>query len=62
LSLRQVGGSFGKVRVMKVRVMEFSPNCTVNVLVLWGLAIEQLYNFDETWVSLWYLGTKKNES
>jgi len=47
---------------MKVRVMEFSPNCTVNVLVLWGLAIEQLYNFDETWVSLWYLGTKKNES
>ena len=26
-------------------------NRTVNILVLWGVEIEHMHNFDETWVS-----------
>jgi len=31
-------------------------NSTVNVLVLWGVKIKNIHNFDETWmtVPLWY--------
>jgi len=33
-----------------------TANRTVNVLVLWGVEIENIHNFDETWmtVPLWY--------
>jgi len=33
-----------------------SANRTVNVLVLWGVEIKNIHNFDETWMTepLWY--------
>ena len=33
-----------------------TANHTVNVLVLWGVEIKNIHNFDETWmtVPLWY--------
>ena len=34
-------------------------NGTANVLNVWGVVIGQLHNFDETWVSLCYHGTKQ---
>jgi len=36
--------------------MVVTANPTVNVLVLWGVEIKNIQNFDETWmtVPLWY--------
>ena len=36
--------------------MVVTANLTVNVLVLWGVEIKNIYNFDETWMTvlLWY--------
>ena len=34
-------------------------NRTVNILFLWGVEIEQMQNFDETWVSLCHIGIKQ---
>jgi len=31
----------------------------VNILFLWGVEIEHMQNFDETWVSLCYCGIKQ---
>jgi len=41
-------------------VLVVTANRTVNVLVLWGVEIKNVHNFDETWmtVPLWY---KKNK-
>ena len=37
-------------------VLVVTANRTVNVLVLWGVEIKNIHNFDETWmtVPLWY--------
>jgi len=37
-------------------VLVVTANRTVNVLVLWGVEITNIHNFDETWmiVPLWY--------
>jgi len=37
-------------------ILAASANHTVNVLVLWGVEIRNIHNFDETWmiVPLWY--------
>jgi len=37
-------------------VLVATANCTVNVLVLWGVEIKNIHNCDETWmtVPLWY--------
>jgi len=41
-------------------VLVVTANRTVDVLVLWGVEIKNIHNFDETWmtVPLWY---KKNK-
>jgi len=42
-------------------VLVVTANRTVNVLVLWGVEIRNIHNFDEIWmiVPLWY---KKNKT
>ena len=37
-------------------VLVVTANRTVNVLVLWGVKIKNIHNFDKTWmtVPLWY--------
>ena len=37
-------------------VLVVTANRTVNVLILWGVEIKIIHNFDETWmtVPLWY--------
>ena len=37
-------------------ILVVTANRTVNVLVLWGVEIRNIHNFDETWmtVPLWY--------
>jgi len=37
-------------------VLVVTANRTVNVLVLWGVEIKNIHNFDETWMALqlWY--------
>jgi len=41
-------------------VLVVTANRTVNVLVLWGVEIRNIHNFDETWmiVPLWYKNIK----
>jgi len=39
-------------------VLVVTGNRTVNVMVLWGVEIKNIHNFDETWVTLCYYGTK----
>jgi len=43
-------------------VLVVTANYTVNVLVLWGVEIRNIHNFDETWmiVPLWYKKTKSD--
>jgi len=43
-------------------VLVVTANCTVNVLVLWGVEIRNIHNFDETWiiVPLWYKKIKSD--
>jgi len=43
-------------------VLVVTTNCTVNVLVLWGVDIKNIHNFDETWMTLCHCGTKKIKS
>jgi len=49
-----LGGRFCCKTVSLVLVV--APNRIVNVLVLWGVQIKNIHNFDETWmtVPLWY--------
>jgi len=41
-------------------VLVVTANRTMNVLVLWGVEIKNIHNFDKTWMTLplWY---KKNK-
>ena len=40
-------------------VLVVTAKRTVNVLVLWGVEIKNVHNFDETWMTLCHCGTKK---
>jgi len=42
-------------------VLVVTANPTVNVLVLWGVQIKNIHNFDETWMTV-HCGTKKIKS
>jgi len=40
-------------------VLVVTANRTMNVLVLWGVEIKNIHNFDETWMTLFHCVTKK---
>ena len=63
LTMRPIGTTLGWLRPSKTSAGKPFPwylvvtaNRTVNVLVLWGVEIKNIHNFDETWttVPLWY--------
>ena len=60
LTMRPIGTTHGSKQHICCKtvslVLVVTANCTVNVLVLWGVEIRNIHNFDETWmiVSLWY--------
>ena len=43
-------------------VLVVTANRTVNVLVLWGVEIKKIHNFDETWMTVCLCVTKKIKS
>ena len=56
--VRLLGGRVQATHLLQNRFLNIvvTANHTVNVLVLWGVEIKNIHNFDETWrtVPLWY--------
>jgi len=54
LTMRPIGTTHGSKQHICCKtvslVLVVTANCTVNVLVLWGVEIRNIHNFDETWM------------
>ena len=61
---RSLGGRIQPTPTAKTfsLVLVVTANRTVNVLVLWGVEIKKIHNFDETWMTVCLCVTKKIKS